>query len=96
MLQLIGCFEIWANITQDRFALNIVKFGLTIEFAEVPVCQLVPPFNFSRLETEVIDAEISKHPSKGVIVTTTTEINGKTKQKGGTISTSCNKHVKDF
>ena len=38
----------------------------------LPACT---PFNFSRLETEVIDAEISKHPSKGVIVTTTTEPN---------------------
>ena len=31
-------FEKWANITQDQFVLNIVKFGLTMEFAEVPVC----------------------------------------------------------
>ena len=30
-------FEKWANITQDQFVLNIVKFGLTMEFAEVPV-----------------------------------------------------------
>ena len=33
-----NCFEKWANITQDQFVLNIVKFGLTMEFAEVPVC----------------------------------------------------------
>ena len=31
-----NCFEKWANITQDQFVLNIVKFGLTMEFAEVP------------------------------------------------------------
>ena len=24
------CFEKWANITQDQFVLNIVKFGLTM------------------------------------------------------------------
>ena len=28
----------WANITQDQFLLHIVKFGLTMEFAEAPVC----------------------------------------------------------
>ena len=32
----IKCFEKWANVTQDQFVLNIVKFGLTMEFAEVP------------------------------------------------------------
>ena len=51
--------------------LNIVKFSLTMEFAEVPVCQFVPPLNFSPVETEIIDAEISKLLSKGVIVKTT-------------------------
>ena len=54
------CFEKWANITQDQFVLNIVKFGLTMEFAEVPLCHFVPPLNFSPGETEIIDAEISK------------------------------------
>ena len=68
-------FEKWANITQDQFVLNIVKFGLTMEFAEVPMCQVVPPLNFSPVETEIIDAEISKLLSKGVIVNTTTEPN---------------------
>ena len=38
-----NCSEKWTNITQDQFVLNIVKFGLTKEFAEVPVCQFVPP-----------------------------------------------------
>ena len=42
-----------------------------MEFAEVPVCQFVPPLNFSSVETEIIDAEISKLFSKGVIVNTT-------------------------
>ena len=70
-----NCFEKWANITQDQFVLNMVKFGLTMEFAEVPVCQFVPPFNFSYMETEIIDAEISKLLRKGVIVNTTREPN---------------------
>ena len=30
-----NCFEKWANITQDQFVLNIFRFGLTMEFAEV-------------------------------------------------------------
>ena len=34
----INCFEKWANITQDEFALYIVNSGLPIEFAEVPMC----------------------------------------------------------
>ena len=42
-----NCFEKWVNITLDQFVLNIVKFGLTMEFAEVPVCQFVPSVNFS-------------------------------------------------
>ena len=53
-------FEKWANITQDQFALNIVKFDLTMEFAKVPVCQFIPPLNFSSEETEINDAKISK------------------------------------
>ena len=68
-----NCFEKWTNITQDQFVLNIVKFGLTMEFAEVRVCQFVPPLNFSPVETEIIDAEISKLLSKVVIVNTTRE-----------------------
>ena len=70
-----NCFEKWANITQDQFVLNIVKFGLTMEFAKVPLCQFVPPLNSSPGETEIIDAEISKLLSKGVIVNTTREPN---------------------
>ena len=65
-------FKKWA-ITQDQFILNIVKFGLAMEFAEVPVFQFVPPLNFSPVETEIIDAEISKLLSKGVIVSNTKE-----------------------
>ena len=34
----INCFEKWANIKQDKFVLYMPKFGLTMEFAEVPVC----------------------------------------------------------
>ena len=41
-----NCFEKWANIKQDQFDLNIVKFGVTKEFAEVSVCQFIPPLNF--------------------------------------------------
>ena len=68
-----NCFEKWANVTQDQFVSNIVHFGLTMEFAEVPWCQFVPPLNFSSVEIEIFDAEISKLLSKGVIINTTRE-----------------------
>ena len=44
-------------------------------FAEVPVCQFVPSLNFSPVEIEIIDAEISKLLSKRVIINTTRETN---------------------
>ena len=44
-------------------------------FAKVPVCQFVPSLNFSPVEIEIIDAEISKLLSKGVIINTTRETN---------------------
>ena len=59
-------FKKWASITQDQFVLNIVQFGLTMEFVKVPVCQFLPPMNFSPVETEMIDAEFSKLLSKYV------------------------------
>ena len=43
-----------------------------MEFAEVPLCQFEPP---SPVETEIIDAEISKLLSKSVIVNSTREPN---------------------
>ena len=70
-----NCFEKLTNIAQDQFVLNIVKFGLTMEFVEVPLCHFVPPLNFSPGKTGIIDAEISKLFSKEVIVNTTTETN---------------------
>ena len=68
-----NCFEKWENITQDQFVLNTVKLGLTMEFSGVPVCHFVPPLNFSPVETEIIDAEISKLLSKSVVENTTRE-----------------------
>ena len=46
-----------------------------MKFAEVPVRQFEPPLNFSSVETEIIDAEISKLLRKCVIVNTTREPN---------------------
>ena len=46
-----------------------------MEFAEVPVCRFVPTLNFSPVETEVTDAEMSKLLSKAVIVSTAREPN---------------------
>ena len=56
----------------------IVKFGLTMGFAEVPVCQFV---NFSPAETEIIDAEIFKLLSKCFIVNTTKKPNDSVPRK---------------
>ena len=72
---IINCFEKWAKNTQDRSLLNIVKFGLTMEFSEVPACQFVTPLNLSPVETKIIDAEISKLPCKAVILNTTRKHN---------------------
>ena len=69
-----NCFEKWAIITRDQFVSNIVKLGLTMEFAEVPVCQFVTNLNLPSAEIEIIDAEISKLLSKDVIVNTTREL----------------------
>ena len=68
-------FKKWTNIAQDQFVLKIVKFVLTMKFAKVPVCQFLPPLNFSPVETEIIHAEISKRLSKGLIVNTTRVLN---------------------
>ena len=54
-------------------------------FAEVPVCQFVPPWNFSPEKPETTDAEISKLLSKCVIVNTLNHVSGtfsRTKQNG--------------
>ena len=40
-----------------------------MESAEVPVCQFVPPFNFSPVETGIIDAETSKFSVKVLLYT---------------------------
>ena len=76
---LTNCFEKMANFTQDKLVLHIVKFGLTMEFAEVPVCQFVPPLSYCPAETEIIDAEICKVLCKDVIINTTRQSNNVSK-----------------
>ena len=46
-----------------------------MEFPEVQVCQFVPSLNLSYVETKIIEAEISKLLSKGVMVNTIRERN---------------------
>ena len=46
-----------------------------MEFAEVQVCQFVTSLNLSYVETKIIEAEISKLLSKGVMVNTIRERN---------------------
>ena len=53
----------------------MVHFGLTMEFAEVSVCQFVPPVNFSAVKIKIIHEEISKLLSKVVIENNTRKPN---------------------
>ena len=76
---LTNCFEKLANFTQDKLVLHIVKFGLTMEFAEVPVYQFVPPLSYCPAETGIINAEISKFLCKDVIINTTRQFNNVSK-----------------
>ena len=54
-----NCFEIWANITQDQFVLNIAKFGLTMEFAEVPVLVPTQQITFLGFMTDSVKMRIN-------------------------------------
>ena len=44
------------------------KYGVTEKFEETLAWQFVPSLNFSEIETQLIDAEISKLLHNGVIV----------------------------
>ena len=48
-----NCFEKYYT---ESVCFSIVKFGLTMDFAEVLVCQFVQPSNFPPVETDIIDA----------------------------------------
>ena len=45
-----NCFEKRTNIAQDQFVVHIVKFGLTMEFAEVSLYQFLPISLFWKLK----------------------------------------------
>ena len=49
-----NCFEKRANIRQDQFVLNTIKFGLTNEFIEVPMYQFTPPLNFFHVKLKLL------------------------------------------
>ena len=61
----------WANITQDRYILDIVHHGLKLNFVSDPPGK--NPFEYPRStkETEIIDSEIHKLIKKQVVSKTT-------------------------
>ena len=70
-----NCLPAWENITSDPYILDIVK-GLKIPFIRIPY-QVCEPFSipFSESETEIIDDQIQKFLSKGILSVTETEQN---------------------
>ena len=69
-----GCvstsIDTWREITSDREILTTAR-GATIEFDATPHCMSQPTVSFSLDETDIIDNEVVKLLSKGIIKTTT-------------------------
>ena len=57
----------WKNITNDRFILDIVKYGLKIDFKNKPQLANVPKILHNAEEKSIINLEINKLLKKGVI-----------------------------
>ena len=57
----------WKNITNDRFILDIVKYGLKIDFKSKPQLVNVPKIPHNAKEISIINLEINKLLKKGVI-----------------------------
>ena len=57
----------WESITSNKFILDIISNGLTIEFFKTPEPSILHPIKFSTDEVEMINLEISTLLSKGVI-----------------------------
>ena len=64
----INNFEVeWREITSDKFIIDIIRYGLRLNFSQQPPEKA--PFEYKRPEKEfrIIDLEIIKLQSKGVI-----------------------------
>ena len=57
----------WKNITNDRFILDIVKYGLKIDFKSKPQLANVPKIPHNAKDISIINLEINKLLKKGVI-----------------------------
>ena len=57
----------WKNITNDRFILDIVKYGLKIDFKNKLQLVNVPKIPHNSEEKSIINLEINKLLTKGVI-----------------------------
>ena len=57
----------WESITSNKFILDAIANGLTIEFFKMPEPSIIYPIKFSKDEMGMINIEISILLSKGVI-----------------------------
>ena len=62
------CFKAWTNITSDKWVLDIVRNGYTIEFlSQPPITCRKKQIQFNAHESCIINNEIDKLLHKGVI-----------------------------
>ena len=57
-------------ITTDSYILDTVKNGIKMVFLTTPVCAFYPHKMHSKQDSDIIQAEICKLLSKGVIIPT--------------------------
>ena len=63
-----NCFAEWASLTDNSYVLDVVQFGLTLDFIDNPDLTLgVPTHNFSSAESEIISREVQRLVSLQVI-----------------------------
>ena len=93
----------WKNITNDRFILDIVKYGLKIDFKNKPQLVNVPKIPHNTEEKRIINFEINKLLKKGVITKCQNEQDNfistvfTRKKKDGTFRTILNiKYLNEF
>ena len=68
-----NCLHEWKKITNDKYILEVIEKGVTMEFEETPECKFESHIKFSETEKEIIGQEISKLQEKGVIIPTNRE-----------------------
>ncbi len=67
------CIKEWKKITSDPVILDLVEFGATIEFIDMPVQQARPETHVNEDLAVHLDLEVQKFLDKGIIVTTVPE-----------------------